>query len=228
MLDKDANLKGMSEYDDKIHRVGRVSTIIVVIALLAVPISLTIVTGVSTEFGPTVNAFLSTFMLFGIVGAVEFFTFAPILGAGAQYLSFITGNILAMKIPAVVSGTKLAGYEPGTPEADAVSLISAAVSSLVTMLILTIGMLLAVPLMPILTHEALAPAFAQIMPAIMGALSAPILLKDLKAASVPCILAIIITLLLGQSAMGQLQTFLIPIFLVLAVGWKFLLTKIKM
>ncbi len=62
------------------------------------------------------------------------------------------------------------GVSPTTKEGDIISTISVAVSTMVTTLILIVGMLAIVPLTPLLSAPALAPAFEHILPALFGGL----------------------------------------------------------
>ncbi len=142
-----------------------------------------------------------------------------------MYQVFITGNTMNMKLPAAQSGQKLAGVKPGSKEADIVSVISIGVSSLVTMVILFVGMLLASWMLPLLSSETLAPAFDNLMPAIMGALLVPKIKQDPVLASVPCIIAAIVTLVLGYATVTMLQTYLLPVFLILSVGWGYFIYR---
>ena len=212
-------------YNERIHRLGRISTIIMLIALVCVPIITGIVFKVQIDVGKTITAFFAAFSMFGIVGTVEFFSYAPILGAGGQYLSFITGNISNMKMPAAISSIKLAKLEPGSKEANVISTIAIGVSSIVTTLIIFLGMLFLGSILPILQSPTLAPAFNNMMPALLGALATPMFLKDIKGASVPCIIAAILTIILGYSTIAGYQSFLLPVFLVIAVAWKYILTR---
>lgn len=214
-------------YSATIHRLGRISTLIMLIALIGVPIVAGLAFGIKIDAGKTISAFFGAFSLFGIVGAIEFFSYAPILGAGGQYLSFITGNIGNMKMPAAISSIKLAQLEPGSKEADVISTIAIGISSIVTTSIILVGMIFIGRILPILQSPSLAPAFSNMMPALLGALATPILLKDIKGASVPCILAGILTLVLGYSTVTGFQSFLMPVFLIIAVVWKYILTKME-
>lgn len=69
-----------------------------------------------------------------------------------------------LKLPAVLNALKIADVKQGTQEADAVSGVAVAVSSLTTMIIIAIGALLLTPLKPILelpqvvTGNAIRPA----------------------------------------------------------------------
>jgi len=80
-------------------------------------------------------------------------------------------------------------------------------------------------MLPMLQSPSLAPAFDNIMPAILGAVSAPVLIKNLKLSSVPCILAAGLVLTFGYPAVAAKQAYLMPVFLVIAVAWSYVLFK---
>lgn len=216
-----------TNYETALHRLGRISTTVMLIALISVPVVMTMIFGVEVEPDKTITAFVGAFSLFGVIGAIEFFSYAPILGAGGQYLSFITGNIGNLKLPAALSGIKLSGYATGTKEAEVISMISIAVSSIMTTVIVLIGMLFVGQFLPLLQSPFLAPAFSNLMPALLGALATPIFVKDLRTASIPCIAAAVLTLTIGYPMVARYQAFLMPLFLVIAVGWSFVLYKMK-
>jgi hypothetical protein len=195
--------------------------------LISVPVALSIVFGIQIDINKTMTAFIGAFSLFGIIGAIEFFSYAPVLGAGGQYLSFITGNISNMKLPAALSSIKISGYESGTREAEVVSIIAIAISSIVTTTIVLVGMLFIGQFLPVLQSPTLVPAFSNLMPALLGALATPFFMKDFRTASVPCLFAAILTLVIGYPVVAQSQPILMPAFLILSVAWSFVLHKIK-
>jgi len=218
----------MSDYDKKVHTVGLISTIVIIIALAVVPVFTHIVSGVDDlDIKTTMEAAISALAVFGPIAIIEFLSYAPIMGAGGLYLSFTTGNVMNMKLPAAQSGLKLANVESGTKEADVISTLSIAVSSLVTTGILFIGMILAAQLLPVLQSPTLAPAFNNLMPAIMGALTVPIIIKNPKTASVPCALIIILTLIMGYATITANQTYILPIFLIISLAWAYFLYQKK-
>lgn len=214
-------------YETALHRLGKISTAVMLVALISVPIVMTMIFGIEVEADKTLTAFVGAFSLFGIIGAIEFFSYAPILGAGGQYLSFITGNIGNLKLPAALSGIKISGYATGSKEAEVISMISIAASSIMTTLIIFIGMLFVGQFLPLLQSPILAPAFSNLMPALLGALATPVFVKDLRTASVPCLAAAAVTLAIGYPMVARYQAFLMPVFLVIAVGWSFVLYKVK-
>ena len=106
-----------------------------------------------------------------ISAIVEYFIYVPMLGAGGSYLAFITGNLINMKIPCAINARDIVGVKSGTPENEIIATLSIATSSLVTILVLAAGVLLMIPLQPILQSPVLQPAFETVVPALFGAMA---------------------------------------------------------
>lgn len=219
--------KQANSYNNKVHTVGIVSSLLIIIALFIVPLGAQIIFGQTVEWGPTFKAMGAAALVFGPVAIIEFLSYLPIIGAGGQYLSFTTGNVMNMKIPAAASGRKIAEVSEGTEEGDAVSMISIAVSSVVTTIIVFVGMVLGSQLLPLLQNPVLTPAFDHIMPAIMGALGIPIIVRNIKTATVPVTLSVILTMTMGYASFMGKQGNMMIIFLVVSLLWAYILYKGK-
>ena len=130
--------------------------------------------------------------MYWAVGVVEVITFIPMLGAGGSYLSFVTGNISNLKLPCAINAMENAGVDAKSEEGEIISTIAIAVSSIVTTLIIAVGVLLIVPLSPLLENEALTPAFDQMLPALFGALGVALVSKNWKIAVAPVVLMLLL------------------------------------
>jgi len=130
--------------------------------------------------------------MYWAVGVVETFTFIPMLGAGGSYLSFVTGNISNLKLPCALNALEQAGVKANSDEGEVVSTIAIAASSIVTTLIIIIGVLLITPLTPVLNAPVLEPAFAQILPALFGGLGVVFVSKNWKIAVAPVCLMLVL------------------------------------
>jgi hypothetical protein len=126
--------------------------------------------------------------MYWAVGIVEIFTYVPMLGAGGTYLSFVTGNISNLKLPCAIDAMERAGVKATSEEGEVISTISIAVSSIVTTLIILIGVICIVPLTPVLESPVLVPAFDMILPALFGGLAVVFISKNLKLSVAPIIL----------------------------------------
>jgi len=131
------------------------------------------------------------------------------LGAGGSYLAFVTGNITNLKAPAALNALELVGADIKTEEGEIVSTIAIAVSSIVTTLIIVLGVLLITPLTPVLNSPALAPAFDQILPALFGGLGVVYISRNWKIAIAPVILMLI--LFIAIPALGKVVSIMVPV-----------------
>lgn len=201
--------KFFKEFNDGLHRIGRITLVLGALMLIAIPFIIGAINGVS----PDLKGFLSGFAKVGIiyipVAIVEFLVYTPMLGVGGSYLSFITGNVTNMRIPCVMNSKEIAGTESGTPEHEIVSTISVATSAIVTTLVIVAGVILLVPLQPILQSEELLPAFNNVVPALFGALGLKYFIKSPKIAVIPLLLMSGLCVLV-PAAISQTSLLLIP------------------
>ena len=153
------------------HRLGRLVSVVTLILLVGAPFAIGAVLGAMPDLGAVSRGFLSVGLVWTISSVVEFLVYTPMLGSGGSYLAFITGNLINMKIPCAVNAKELVGAKSGTAENEVISTLSIATSSLVTILVLALGVLLMIPLQPILENPALAPAFDNVVPALFGAMA---------------------------------------------------------
>ena len=140
----------LDKYNNDLHRLGRLTLIVGVIVLLSVPFLFGMISGVSPDMGGFAKGIINVGVIYYPVAIVEFLVYAPMLGVGGSYLAFITGNITNMKIPCAMTARDIAKTEVGTPENEIVSTISIATSGIVTTLVIVVGVVLMVPLQPVL------------------------------------------------------------------------------
>ncbi len=183
--------KNMS-YMDSVHRDGRIWNIGVMILLMAFPVAAAILFQVSPDWAALVQGLIATAPLYWVVGVIETITFVPMLGAGGSYLSFVTGNISNLKLPCALNALEQNGVSANSEEGEVISTIAIAVSSIVTTLIIIIGVICIVPLSPILSAQVLEPAFAQILPALFGGLGVAFISKNWKIAVAPILLMLVL------------------------------------
>ena len=181
-------MKRELNYMDSVHYYGRIWGIIVAIALLSFPLILSLIFKTAPDFGVLLAGIIATAPMYWAVGIVEIFTYVPMLGAGGTYLSFVTGNISNLKLPCAIDAMERAGVKATSEEGEVISTISIAVSSIVTTLIILIGVICIVPLTPILESPVLVPAFDMILPALFGGLAVVFISKNAKLSVAPIIL----------------------------------------
>lgn len=189
-------------YLDSVHRDGFIWGIILCFAILAFPIAISLVFGAVPKLQPLVKGIFSVAPMYWAVGIVEIFTYIPMLGAGGSYLSFVTGNISNLKLPCAIDAMEKANYKSNSEEGEIVSTIAIAVSSIVTTVIIIIGVILIIPLKPILQSDVLKPAFDQMLPALFGGLAVVFVSKNWKISIAPIILMLALFIFVPQLNAG--------------------------
>ena len=180
-------------YMDSVHRDGTIWNLSMMLILLLFPVLVCLVfENAMPDWKGVALGLLATAPMYWAVGAVEVITFIPMLGAGGSYLSFVTGNISNLKLPCAINALENAGADPKSEEGEIISTIAIAVSSIVTTLIVAIGVALIVPLSPILESPVLTPAFDQMLPALFGALGVALVSKNWKIAVAPILLMLVL------------------------------------
>lgn len=199
----------LEDFNNGLHRLGRFLMISTMIILGGVPF----VFGMLLDTSPDAAGFWAGFAKVAIVyipvSLVEFLIYTPMLGAGGSYISFVTGNVTNMKIPVAMNAKEIAGTEVGTPENEIISTISTATSAIVTTLVIVVGVILLVPLQPVLQSEVLLPAFNNVVPALFGALGLKYFIKSPKIAVVPVLFMILLCAFV-PSMINQTSTLMIP------------------
>ncbi|MBQ9762010.1 MAG: hypothetical protein IJV82_02925 [Oscillospiraceae bacterium] len=185
-------MKRPATYIDSVHRDGRIWNIGVMMALLLFPIVVALIFGASPDWKALALGLVATAPMYWAVGAIEAITFTPMLGAGGSYLSFVTGNISNLKLPCAINALEQNDASVNTEEGEIISTIAIATSSIVTTIIIIIGVICIVPLTPILEAPVLAPAFEQMLPALFGGLGVAFVSKNWKIAVAPVLLMLVL------------------------------------
>lgn len=185
---------------DKVYSCGNRWNISVMILLLAFPFLISLIFKALPDWNGLIKGLVATAPMYWAVGVVEVITYIPMLGAGGAYLSFVTGNISNLKLPCALGALEQAGVSADSEEGEVISTIAIAVSSIVTTVIIILGVILIIPLQPILQHPSLQPAFEQILPALFGGLGIVFISKNYKIAIAPVILMLCLFMFTGLGA----------------------------
>ena len=192
--------KNAKPYSEKIHIWGRISSITAIAALMLVPIAISAHYNAWPEAGKLFNAMKVVIPVYWISGIAEVFTYAPMLGAGGTYLSFVTGNITNLKLPCGLNAMENAGVRANSEEGEVISS-----SAITTTVILAVGVLAFRPVLPALTtNPNIAPAFKQVLPALFGALAATYFSKHWKISIFPIMVGVITLIFASTMGVGTL------------------------
>jgi len=213
----------LEELNNGLHRLGRFLLVSGVVILSMVPFVIGMMYGVSPDLAAFLEGFAKVAVVYYPVSLVEFLIYTPMLGVGGSYISFITGNVTNMKIPVAMNAKEIAGTEVGTPENEIISTLSTATSAIVTTLVIVAGVILLVPLQPVLQNPVLLPAFNNVVPALFGALGLKYFIKSPQIAVIPVLFMILLCIFV-PSMITQTSVMMVPCgALALAIG--FLLYK---
>ena len=217
-------MKKELSYIDSVHRDGRIWNIAVMILLLALPVSVAFIFGAMPDWNALLMGLIATAPMYWAVGAIETVTFVPMLGAGGSYLSFVTGNITNLKLPCALNALEQNEVSATTEEGEVVSTIAIAVSSIVTTVIIVLGVILIVPLSPVLQAPVLEPAFNQMLPALFGALGVAFVSKNWKIAIAPVGLMLILFIFVPALNAGTVGI-MVPVSVIFTIAMSRVLYK---
>ena len=213
------------KFNNSVHRAGRISTAIVIMLFIAIPVGVTIYSGLKVDYGAILSSTISLAVMMGIAGAVEKMSMTPIMGPAAVYVASSTGNVSNMKFPAAINAMNTSGYEQGTDKGEAVALIAVCSSAIVTTFIVFLGVIFLAPLVkPLLSNPYVTPAFNNMFPALLGAMATPFILKAPKLAVTPILAGAIAAYALGAK-FAMFKGFLLPVFILLSIGAAYIIYK---
>ena len=210
-------MKKKLSYMDSVHRDGRIWNLSMMFMMFMYPIAVAVIYNTLPDWRGFVLGLIATAPMYWAVAEVEVLTYVPMLGAGGSYLTFVTGNISNLKLPVALNALEQAGVKASSEEGEIISTIAIAVSSIVTTLIIVLGVILITPLTPVLNAPVLAPAFAQILPALFGGLGVVFISKNWKIAIAPVTLMLILFIFvpaLNSSTVG----IMVPVGVLFTMG----------
>ena len=203
-------------YEEKTHVYGRIWIFSALAVIFAYPIITCIALDAWPGWKAVLGGLLGVAPIFWTVGFIEVMTFVPMLGTAGSYLAFVTGNLTNLKVPAALNAMENAKAKPGTEEGEVFSTIAVATSSIVTTIVIALGVALLVPLTPVLNSPMLKPAFDNILPSLFGGLAVVYISKNWKISIVP--LVFMLTLFLLVPSLSGSVGVLVPVGSLVAIG----------
>ena len=205
----------VKNYFDSVHVYGRIWMLSALAIFIAAPAFVSIYYDAWPYFNEFMLGFMGIAPTFWVVAVIEMFTYIPMLGVGGSYLGFVTGNLSNLKVPCAINAMSAAKVEAGTEEGEIISTIAIAISSIITTIIITLGVFLLFWIRPILEAPVLTPAFANILPALFGALGVVMISRGWKIAVAP--IAVMLILFLFIPGLASMVGILVPVGVVIAI-----------
>ena len=204
------------DYMDSVHFYGRIWVTTGILLMLLAPVAICVYYNAWPQLQHVFKGLLGVAPIFWTVGIIEVFTYAPMLGTGGTYLGFITGNVTSLKVPAALNAMSAADVKASSEEGEVISTIAIASSSIVTTIVIALGVLMLGYLQPLLESPVLAPAFDNILPSLFGGLGVVYISKNWKIAITPLVFMIVLFLLVPSLASSV--GILVPVGALVAIG----------
>ena len=212
-----------SNYMKETDRLGKIWIWTAAVIIMMVPVAICLHYNAWPELTGVLKGLLGVAPIYWTVGAIEVITYTPMLGTGGTYLAFVTGNLTSLKAPSALTAMENMGVKAGTEEGEVISTIAIATSSIVTTLVLVVGVCVLSAISPILDSPVLKPAFDNILPSLFGGLAVVYVSKNVKLAMAPLIFMVL--LFLAVPSLSSSVGVLVPVGILVTLGVGRLLYK---
>jgi len=206
----------MSDYMKKTDWYGKIWIWSAAVIVMMVPVVICLKYNAWPEATAVLKGLLGVAPIYWTVGVIEVITYTPMLGTGGTYLAFVTGNLTSLKAPSALNAMENAEVKPGSEEGEVISTIAIATCSIVTTIVIIIGVCALTVIAPLLDSPVLTPAFDNILPALFGGLAIVYVSKNWKLAIAPLIFMVILFLAIPSLA-GSVGV-LVPVGVLIALG----------
>lgn len=206
----------MRDYMRDTDRYGRLWIWTAVVVIVMVPVAICVRYDAWPEITAVLKGLLGVAPIYWTVGVIEVITYTPMLGVGGTYLAFVTGNLTSLKAPSALNAMENVGVKPGTEEGEVVSTLAISVCSIVTTLVLALGVCVLALIAPVLDAPALKPAFDNILPALFGGLAVVYVSKNWKLCIAP--LVFMVALFTAVPSLAGSVGVLVPVGVLVALG----------
>ena len=206
----------MKNYMTQTDRYGKIWIWTAAVVVLMVPVAICVYYNAWPSMTAVLKGLLGVAPIYWTVGCIEVLTYTPMLGVGGTYLAFVTGNLTSLKAPSALSAMENAGVKPGSEEGEVISTIAIATCSIVTTIVIVIGVCVLRLISPVLDSPVMKPAFDNILPALFGGLGVVYVSKNVKLAIAP--LVFMIALFLCVPGLAGSVGVLVPVGVLIALG----------
>ena len=196
---------------------GKLTSWLGVLVSFGPALVLAVIYGLIPPASAILTGFISMAGAVGVMWFVEPISYFPIVGVAGTYMAFLTGNISNLRIPAATVAQKVAGVEPGSNEGSIIATLGMAVSVVVNIAILALGVLAGTQILAALPQNVV-DAFDYLLPALFGALFVQFAVSKPKLAPIAIVIAIGLTLLVNQGVIPSFITTLVSVFGTMGIG----------
>ena len=99
-------------YHRWIHRFGISSSLLLLVAMTAFPVAISFVYGIWPDFKALWPGFVAVILFMAPYWPAETIGYMSVMGPGALYMSYITGNVTNLRMPATIGTINSLGIKP--------------------------------------------------------------------------------------------------------------------
>lgn len=111
-------------YHSWIHKFGILSSLFLFAAMTAFPIAASVIYGKWPDFKQLWPGFVAVILFMAPYWPGETIGYMSVMGPGALYMSYITGNVTNLRMPATVGTINSLGIKPNTDECHTMAIIA--------------------------------------------------------------------------------------------------------
>ena len=115
-----------SNYQKWIHKFGISTSLLLLAAMIGLPVAASLIYGIWPDFGELWPGFVAVVLFMAPYLPSETIGYMSVMGPGALYLSYITGNVTNLRMPATIGTINALGIKPNTDEVIRWQLLPAA------------------------------------------------------------------------------------------------------
>jgi len=157
------------DYMPKMNRIGKLTGYLGVLVSFVPAVVLAVVFNIVPRPAALLTAFIAGATSFGVLWFVEPISYYPVLGTVGTYMAFLSGNISNMRVPCASMAQVAADVEPGSDKGSVIATLGMAVSIIINVSVLTIGVILGSSILSRLPATVVS-ALNYLLPALFGAL----------------------------------------------------------
>lgn len=181
------------EYTPSMNRIGKITGYLGVALCFLPAIGLAVVYGLLPQPAALLTAFVAGASAFGMLWFVEPISYFPVLGPVGTYMAFLSGNISNMRVPCASVAQVSAGVKPGTHQGSIIATLGMAVSIVINVAVLTVGVILGSSVLSLLPAS-VTQALNYLLPALFGALLVQFAMKQVKLGVIVLVFGILVYL----------------------------------
>lgn len=203
-----------SEYIPYIVKWGRITNLLGVVLSFGPILVLSLVFGLTPEVNTIISGAVAIWSVIALFWVIEPVSYFPILGIPGTYMSFLSGNISNLRLPCSAVAQEAAGVEVGSEKGSIIATLGIAVSIIVNVVILTIGVIAGTSILGAMPPS-VTDALGYILPALFGAIFAQFATAQPKIGAVALVIGLGMTWLMNHGYLSFLPGY--PAYAVILV-----------